>query len=166
MYIKLSRIGKFLLTLAFEICCNIMKTKENTDATLGTLIKLERKKAGLTQAQLGKMIGLGEARVSKIENGAPITPEVADYILGKMGSELKLMVVPKNKDDKSTFFIMAVIYNFSKIKDISLARAFRYLKTFKGLDYLNQYLEIERTLSYDDIANNLSLVCSRNGGAL
>lgn len=142
-----------------------MKTKENTDATLGMLIRLERKKAGLTQAQLGKMIGLGEARVSKIENGAPITPEVAAYILGKMGSELKLMVVPK-QDDKSTSFIMAVIYHFSKIKDISLARAFRYLKTFKGLDYLNQYLEIERTLSYDDIANNLSLVCSRNGGAL
>lgn len=143
-----------------------MKSKENRENTLGMLIKLERKKAGLTQSQLGKMIGLGEARVSKIENGAPITPEVADYILGKMGSELQLKVVPMNDDINSTSFIMSVIYHFSKIKGINLGRAFRYLKTFKGLDYLNRYIDIERTLSYDDIAANLSLICSRNGGAL
>lgn len=144
-----------------------MRTKKETKpTTLGTYIRLERKKAGLTQAELGKMIGLGEARVSKIENGAPITPEVAQYILGKMGSELQLKVVSPRNDDKSTSFVMSAIYHFSKIKGISLGRAFRYLKTFKGLDYLNRYIEIERTLSYEDVATNLSAVCSRNGGAL
>lgn len=143
-----------------------MKAKGNIETTLGTLIRLERKNAGLTQAQLGKLIGLGEARVSKIENGAPITPEVADYILGKMGSELQLNVVRKQEDAVSTSFITSVLYHFSKIKGISLYRAFRYLKTFKGLDYLNQFMEIERTLSYDEITDNLTLVCARNGGAL
>lgn len=143
-----------------------MNTKENTETTLGTLIRMERKKAGLTQVQLGKMIGLGEARVSKIENGAPITPEVADFILGKMGSELQLKVVRKNNDAFTTSFITSVIYRFSKIKGITLGRAFRYLKTFKGLDYLSQFIEIERTLSYEEITENLTLVCSKNGGAL
>jgi len=143
-----------------------MNTKENTETTLGTLIRMERKKAGLTQVQLGKMIGLGEARVSKIENGAPITPEVADFILGKMGSELQLKVVRKNNDVITTSFITSVIYRFSKIKGITLGRAFRYLKTFKGLDYLSQFIEIERTLSYEEITENLTLVCSKNGGAL
>lgn len=144
-----------------------MKAKTNIESsTLGACIRMERKKAKLTQAQLGKLIGLGEARVSKIENGAPITPEVASYILGKMGSELKLKVVNVNNDKESTSFVMSVIYYYSKIKGISLARAFRYLKTFKGLEYLNNYIEIERTLSYDDIAANLSTVCAKNGGAL
>lgn len=143
-----------------------MKTTENNETTLGTLIRLERKKAKLTQAQLGKLIGLGEARVSKIENGAPITPEVADYILGKMGSELKLEVINKKNDAVSTSFITSALYHFSKIKGLSLERAFRYLKTFKGLDYLAQFMEIERTLSFEEITDNLSLVCSRNGGAL
>lgn len=143
-----------------------MNTKENTETTLGTLIRMERKKAKLTQAQLGKLIGLGEARVSKIENGAPITPEVADYILSKMGSELQLKIVTKREDPTYTSFITSVLYHFSKIKGVSLSRAFRYLKTFKGLDYLAQFMEIERTLSYEEITDNLTLVCTRNGGAL
>lgn len=143
-----------------------MKIKENTETTLGTLIRMERKKVGLTQAQLGKLIGLGEARISKIENGAPITPEIADYILGKMGSELQLKVVKKQDDANTVSFITSVLYHFSKIKGISLDRAFRYLKTFKGFDYLSQFMEIERTLSYEDITDNLTLVCTRNGGAL
>lgn len=143
-----------------------MKNKNGLTSALGECIRIERKKAGLTQAQLGKLIGLGEARVSKIENGAPITPEVASYILGKMGSELQFRVVNIQTDQKAMSFLMSAIYHFSKIKGISLSRAFRYLKTFKGLDYLNDYFEIERTLSYEDIANNLTLVCAKNGGAL
>lgn len=143
-----------------------MKAKKEEPATLGAHIRLERKRAGLTQAQLGKMIGLGEARVSKIENGAPITPEIASYILGKMGSELQFKVVNAKNDALTTSFLMSVIYNFSKIKGISLNRAYRYLNTFKGLDYLNRYIDIERTLSYEDITGNLSTVCAKNGGAL
>lgn len=134
-------------------------------STLGACIRLERKKAGLTQAQLGKLIGLGESRVSKIENGNP-TVEVASYILGKLGSELKLKVVNEHHDKESASFFMAVIHHYSKIKGISLAAAYRYLKAFKGLEYLNNYIEIERTLSYEDIAKNLSTVCANNGGAL
>ena len=58
--------------------------------SLGMIIREERKKKGLTQAQLGRLIGLKESRVSKIEHGAPITPEVASFILGKMGSALQI----------------------------------------------------------------------------
>lgn len=147
-------------------CYDNMKKIGNTESTLGTLIRMERKKAGLTQVGLGKLVGLGEAQISKIENGAPISTEVADYILRKMGSELQLKVVNKLDDHNSIPFITSVLYHFSKIKGISLGRAFRYLKTFKGLDYLVQYMEIERTLSYEEITDNLSLICSRNGGAL
>lgn len=144
-----------------------MKTdKETKTSSLGSCIRSERKKRGLTQAELGKMIGLGEARVSKIENGAPITPEVAAYILGKMGSELQLKVVNIRDDAESTSFIISVIYHYSKIKGIPFGNAYKYLKTFKGLDYLNQYIDIERTLNFEDIAQNLSAVCNNNGGAL
>ena len=140
---------------------------EHQQNTLGTLIRLERKKAGLTQAELGRRIGLGESRVSKIENGAPITPEVASFILGKIGSDLQLKVTSRKSDDRSSIeFLVAAIHNFSKFKGISLERAFKYLKTFKGLDYLREFQEIEQTLSYEDITSNLSRVCMNNGGAL
>ncbi|MDE5883165.1 MAG: DUF3791 domain-containing protein [Muribaculaceae bacterium] len=145
-----------------------MKVKRETDsATLGTYIRMERKRVGLTQAQLGKLIGLKESRVSKIENGAPITPEVASFILSKMGSELQLKVVSPNGGDKATNgFLMSVIYHYSKLKNLSLDRAFRYLKTFKGLEYLVKYKDIEQTLAYEDIVINLSKVCANNGGTL
>lgn len=145
-----------------------MKVKREVDsATLGTYIRLERKRAGLTQAQLGELIGLKESRVSKIENGAPITPEVASFILSKLGSELQLKVVSPNGGDKATNgFLMSVIYHYSKLKNLSLDRAFRYLKTFKGLEYLVKYKDIEQTLAYEDIVSNLSKVCANNGGAL
>lgn len=143
-----------------------MKERKDIEAsTLGACIRLERKKAGLTQAQLGKLIGLGESRVSKIENGTP-TVEVASYILGKLGSELKLKVINVHNDTKSVSFLMSVINHYSKIKGISLGAAYRYLYRFKGLEYLNNYIEIERTLSFDDIAKNLSTVCANNGGSL
>lgn len=141
--------------------------KYNQSSTLGAIIKMERKKAGLTQAELGTRIGLKESRVSKIENGAPITPEVASFILGKIGSELQIKVI-SNKTEESTSieFLMSAIYHFSKLKGISLGRAFKYLKTFKGLDFLKEYYEIEQTLSYEEITANLSKVCINNGGAL
>lgn len=143
-----------------------MKEKKILEpSTLGACIRLERKKAGLTQAQLGKLIGLGESRVSKIENGTP-SVEVTSYILSKLGSELKLKVVNVHNDEKSVSFLMSVINHFSKIKSISLGAAYRYLDRFKGLEYLNNYIEIERTLSFDDIAKNLSTVCANNGGSL
>ncbi|MBD5356773.1 MAG: DUF3791 domain-containing protein [Bacteroides sp.] len=141
--------------------------KEMGQSTLGECIRLERKKAGLTQVQVGDRVGLSARQISKIENGASITPETASFILSKMGSELQFKTDTPNKDDKSTIlFLMSVIHNYSRIKDIPLSRAFRYLKTFKGLDYLLRYKEIEQTLSYEDIVDNLSRVCANNGGAL
>ncbi|MDE6415997.1 MAG: DUF3791 domain-containing protein [Duncaniella sp.] len=141
--------------------------KDNELSTLGACIRMERRKAGLTQAQLGNLIGLKESRVSKIENGAPITPEVASFILGKMGSKLQLKVVPQASDDnKASAFIMSVIHYFAKIKNLSLSKAFGYLTTFKGIEYLERYMDIEQSLSYEDITVNLSRICANNGGAL
>ena len=131
------------------------------------IIREERKKKGLTQAQLGKLIGLKESRVSKIENGAPITPEVASFILGKLGSALQINVV--HNDDynpKMGEFVVSVINNFAEEKKISLSQAYSYIVTFKGMDFLRQYQDIEKTLSNHEIVNDISQVCANNGGRL
>lgn len=134
---------------------------------LGMIIREERKKKGLTQAQLGKLIGLKESRVSKIENGAPITPEVASFILGKLGSALQINVV--DNDDYNPEigeFVVSVINNFAEEKKISLSQAYSYIVTFKGMDFLRQYQDIEKTLSNHEIVNDISQVCANNGGRL
>jgi len=135
--------------------------------SLGSIIKEERKRKGLTQKQLGQMIGLKSARVSKIENGAPITPDVASFILGKLGSKLKISVVDEQKynADKSRFLISA-ISNFSSKSNMDASRSYLYLLTFKGLDFLQEYEDIEQTLSDDEIYDDLIKVCRNNGGAI
>jgi HTH-type transcriptional regulator/antitoxin HipB len=40
---------------------------------LGAIIRRARRNAGLTQAELGKRIGLRQATISKLENGEPAT---------------------------------------------------------------------------------------------
>ena len=103
--------------------------------SLGMIIREERKKKGLTQAQLGKLIGLKDSRVSKIEHGAPITPKVASFILGKMGSALQINVVDKaGFNQEESEFIVSVINNFADEKKIPLTKAYNYIVTFKGMD--------------------------------
>lgn len=135
--------------------------------SLGMIIREERKKKGLTQAQLGKLIGLKESRVSKIEHGAPITPEVASFILGKMGSELHISVVSdEGYNHELGEFVVSVINNFASEKKIPLSQAYSYIVTFKGMDFLRRYQDIEKTLSNHEIVNDVSRVCANNGGRL
>ena len=129
--------------------------------SLGMIIREERKKKGLTQAQLGRLIGLKESRVSKIEHGAPITPEVASFILGKMGSALQINVVDKSGfNSEESDFVVSVINNFADEKKVPLTQAYSYIVTFKGMDFLRPYQDIEKTLNNQEIVNDVSCVCA------
>ena len=50
-----------------------MKDLIRTPKQLGNLIRTARKKAGLSQSQLGEMTGLRQETISLIENGNPAT---------------------------------------------------------------------------------------------
>lgn len=50
-----------------------MKQTARTAKQLGAIIRRERRKRGLTQAQLGQKIGLRQATISKLEAGEPAT---------------------------------------------------------------------------------------------
>lgn len=153
---------------SFVYFCTIhQKLIDMENKSLGMIIREERKKKGLTQAQLGKLIGLKESRVSKIEHGAPITPEVASFILGKMGSALQINVVDKaGFNQEESDFIVSVINYFADEKKIPLTKAYNYIVTFKGMDFMRQYQDIEKTLSNQVIVNDVSRVCANNGGRL
>lgn len=106
--------------------------------------------------------------MSKIEHGAPITPEVASFILGKMGSALQINVVDKaGFNSEESDFVVSVINNFADEKKIPLTKAYNYIVTFKGIDFMRQYQDIEKkTLSNHEIVNDVSRVCANNGGRL
>ena len=136
-------------------------------SSLGSLIRLERKRAGLTQAQLGDLIGLKAARVSKIERGNSLTPEVASFILGKLGSNLEIKLeIPQRDISNTSDYLMPIIHWYSRCHNITLGRAYDYLKTFKGVDFLMRYQDIEQSLPREEILEDLNRVCRNNGGCL
>lgn len=57
----------YLESYAYLCIINQSERKNMKNKSLGMMIREERLKKGLTQAQLGKLIGLKESRVSKIE---------------------------------------------------------------------------------------------------
>lgn len=50
-----------------------MMQSARTAKQIGAIIRRARRKAGLTQAELGKRIGLRQATISKLEKGEPAT---------------------------------------------------------------------------------------------
>ncbi len=49
---------------------------------------------------------------------------------------------------------------------MSVKESFLYLDTCKGIDYLQEFYDIEHTLSIDDTLEALTEICRQNGGKL
>lgn len=134
--------------------------------TYGEIIKIERKNLNITQLDLSKRIGMNVSRLREIEKGKRITSDVARFILEKMGSSVSVKSDKPFLNDMDTYFMVSVIRLFSKNTNLSLKRAYRYLKTFGGISFLTRYMDIERTLSQDDVVRDLTRICRNNGGRI
>ena len=60
----------------------------------------------------------------------------------------------------------AVISEFSLAHNLTLAQAFRYLNRYKGIEFVKRHYEVEHTLSFDDVVDDLTTYCKRMGGRL
>ena len=63
-------------------------------------------------------------------------------------------------------YIIAVISEFASAHSLTNAQAYRYLDRFKGLDFVNRFYNVEHTLPFEDVVEDLTAYCHRKGGAL
>ncbi len=63
-------------------------------------------------------------------------------------------------------YINACIRAFAKRFNLPIKSAFRYLYTFKGIEFLDNYYEIEHLQSIEDAVDDLIILCQNNGGQL
>ena len=63
-------------------------------------------------------------------------------------------------------YVIACISEFADYHALSLKDSFNYLYTFKGINFLKEHYNIEHTLSIEDAVNDLTLICSKNGGTI
>ena len=63
-------------------------------------------------------------------------------------------------------YIVAVISEFALAHQISNQDAFRYLDRYHGIDFLERHYDVEHTLSFGDVVEDLTHYCYRMGGEL
>lgn len=71
-----------------------------------------------------------------------------------------------SEQKKRIGFTVACVNEFAHQYSLSVQEAFRYLFQFKGIDFIKENYEIEHTLDFDTIMEDLRLLCQKNGGAL
>ena len=69
-------------------------------------------------------------------------------------------------DRKIINYIVVCINEFAASKNLTEQQAYRYLYANKGIEFLAENYDIEHTLSVQDAVNDLSIVCSNNGGMI
>lgn len=62
---------------------------------IGSIIRNERIRKGLTQEELGERVGVGKAQISKIESGKGLTIKTVTRVLDALG--MSASVILKNE---------------------------------------------------------------------
>ena len=138
---------------------------KKTDAS-GSIIRQYRKMRGLTQDELGARLHLKKSRISKIENDDDLDIDVLLKVLRNLDVEAQVVVSAKNQSEMSDVysFITSCVDAFAKAKGLTRKAAFNYLNLFKGINFLISCYDVEITVPLEEILNDLTLVCQRNGG--
>ena len=63
-------------------------------------------------------------------------------------------------------FTVACVDEFARQHNLSAREAFRYLFQFKGIAFIKENYDVEHTLDFGMILEDLSVLCRRNGGSL
>lgn len=63
-------------------------------------------------------------------------------------------------------YTVAVVSEFALAHQLTPQEAFRYLDRYQGIDFVERHYEVEHTLSFDDVVEDLTVYCKRMGGYL
>ncbi|MDO4467824.1 MAG: DUF3791 domain-containing protein [Bacillota bacterium] len=67
---------------------------------------------------------------------------------------------------KKINYTVACVNEFSKYYNMNQKDAFLYLFEFKGIQFLIEFYEVEHLLSFDNVIEDLTIICKNNGGDL
>ena len=69
-----------------------------------------------------------------------------------------------SEQKKKIGFTVACVNEFARKYNLSVQEAFRYLFHFKGIDFIKENYDVEHTLDFETILEDLGMMCRRNGG--
>ena len=77
-----------------------------------------------------------------------------------------MVAMQTEKTKNKVEYIIAIISDFAKEHSLNTMQAYRYLERFKGLDFIDKFYEVNHTLSFEDVIEDLTFYCHRRGGSL
>ena len=63
-------------------------------------------------------------------------------------------------------YIVVCVSEFADRYGLHMKDAYAYLRRYKGIDFLHEFYDVEHTLSFDDVIDDLSEICRKNGGTI
>jgi hypothetical protein len=63
-------------------------------------------------------------------------------------------------------WLMIFIYEFGRKFQLSRLQAFRYLKRYHAIAFIDEHYGFVHTQSFEDMINDISAYCRRQGGTL
>lgn len=67
---------------------------------------------------------------------------------------------------KQSDYAVSCVSEFAARHGMTQKEAFRFLYKYGAIAFLKEDYEIEHTLSYDDVMDDMLAICQRNGGIL
>ena len=67
---------------------------------------------------------------------------------------------------KQVNYMVTCIHEFARRNNISQRDAYLFLQQYQGISFLNEFYDVEHTLSMNDAMDDLESVCRKNGGVL
>ena len=77
------------------------------------------------------------------------------------------MVISMGKEDVNMLdYIVICISEFASRYEMHVIDAYVYLSHNKGIEFLKDFYDVEHTLSFDDVLDDLATICRKNGGTV
>ena len=70
------------------------------------------------------------------------------------------------KDINVLDYIVVCISEFAYRYEMQMKEAYLYLSRHKGIEFLKEFYDVEHTLSFDDVLDDLTELCRKNGGSV
>lgn len=63
-------------------------------------------------------------------------------------------------------YIVVCISEFANRYKMDMRDSYIYLSRNKGLEFIKEFYDVEHTLSFEDVLDDLAVICRKNGGEI
>ena len=83
------------------------------------------------------------------------------------GKQIRIMAADELRETKNRIdYTVMIVRDFADVHNMSPRQAHSYLRRHKAMDYMEQFYDVEHTLSPSDTINTLGIISRRNGGEI